>query len=280
MDATLSNVKRLLKTGGVLILKEATQKTAASAMTFGLLEGWWVFEDPENRLPGSPLISPENWRDLLGGQGFEKISTVSDHASGHLILARSDGDIDDEREKVFVLSAKNEERLQAYGLDWIEFLKKEESVSLSDLAYTSQIGREAMAYRLAILADSPAALASGLRNCFENKENKHVYIGNTDKRQKSGRTAEQDSIERAIKERKLSELARLWASGSDVPWRLLYTHPPNVISMPTYPFARDRYWIVEPSKERTDIPKEKKPGRRAVVAEQSAPPVLSGSSPF
>ncbi len=280
MDTTLYNVKSLLKTGGVLVLKEATQKSTAASMTFGLLEGWWLFKDPENRLSGSPIISFEKWHDILKSQGFEKIlSRTGNNLSEHLIIAQSDGIItkDDEKRKIFILSAKNKERLQAYSLNLIDFLEKRESVSLSDIAYTLQCGREAMEYRLAITADNREALVSGLKDYCENIKNKNLYFGNIDKKQKSGHRDEQNLIENTIKEKRLSELARLWVSGSDIEWRLLYTYLPNVISLPTYPFAKERYWIVESSKEQTDVSEEKK---SEVVIEQSEPAVLSESLPF
>jgi acyl transferase domain-containing protein/acyl carrier protein len=54
-----------------------------------------------------------------------------------------------------------------------------------------------------------------------------------------------ESLIRGLIERKeLSRLAELWVNGAKIDWRLL--HEPDVprrISIPTYPFARERYWI-------------------------------------
>jgi len=42
----------------------------------------------------------------------------------------------------------------------------------------------------------------------------------------------------------LSKLAQLWVSGVEIDWQLLYGNPkPQRISLPTYPFAKERYWI-------------------------------------
>ena len=48
-------------------------------------------------------------------------------------------------------------------------------------------------------------------------------------------------------ERKLGKLGGLWAQGVEVDWEVLYgERRPRRISLPTYPFARERYWVPEP----------------------------------
>ena len=41
-------------------------------MTFGLLDGWWAFSDPELRLPDAPVVSPDGWRRVLPTAGFNE----------------------------------------------------------------------------------------------------------------------------------------------------------------------------------------------------------------
>jgi polyketide synthase PksN len=49
-----------------------------------------------------------------------------------------------------------------------------------------------------------------------------------------------------IQNRELDKLARLWASGLDFDWKILYsTSSHTLIPLPVYPFAHDRYWIRE-----------------------------------
>ena len=57
MGVTLQNCKALLRTGGLLIANELTTKTEFLTLTFGLTDGWWLFDDAERRIPGSPLLS-------------------------------------------------------------------------------------------------------------------------------------------------------------------------------------------------------------------------------
>ncbi|WP_439596798.1 SDR family NAD(P)-dependent oxidoreductase [Falsiroseomonas sp.] len=67
---SLARLRRLLRPGGLLLLNELTQAGAFASMTFGLLDGWWVFGDAEARLPDAPLLSLPQWRAALVEAGF------------------------------------------------------------------------------------------------------------------------------------------------------------------------------------------------------------------
>jgi len=47
----------LLRKGGLLIANELTAKTDFLTLTFGLTDGWWLFDDAKRRIPGAPLLS-------------------------------------------------------------------------------------------------------------------------------------------------------------------------------------------------------------------------------
>ena len=57
MSRTLQQCKALLRKGGLLIANELSAKTDFLTLTFGLTDGWWLFDDAEVRIPGSPIIS-------------------------------------------------------------------------------------------------------------------------------------------------------------------------------------------------------------------------------
>jgi len=91
---TLAHAKALLKPGGVLLLNEVTTRSIFAHVTFGLLEGWWKPADPDLRIPGSPLLSPERWSDLLEEAGFDRVRFPVPEAGAlgqQVIAARSDG---------------------------------------------------------------------------------------------------------------------------------------------------------------------------------------------
>ncbi|MFK4189531.1 SDR family NAD(P)-dependent oxidoreductase, partial [Streptomyces sparsogenes] len=96
LSDTLTRAKALLRGGGVLLLIEGTRPRHQLALIFGLTAGWWLFADPEQRLPRSPLASERQWRDVLAACGFTHISaaaptTEAGAAFQSVIAAVSDG---------------------------------------------------------------------------------------------------------------------------------------------------------------------------------------------
>jgi acyl transferase domain-containing protein/trans-aconitate methyltransferase len=72
---TLSNVRRLLTSQGMLILLEATSDQPWLDLIFGLTEGWWKFADLDLR-PSHPLLSRRKWFNLLAKQGFTQLASL------------------------------------------------------------------------------------------------------------------------------------------------------------------------------------------------------------
>ncbi|QUJ69465.1 SDR family NAD(P)-dependent oxidoreductase (plasmid) [Photobacterium sp. GJ3] len=68
---SLGHIKSLLKSDGWLILNELTAAQSPYTLTFGLLPGWWVFDDKQVRIPGSPLLSCSGWQTQLELAGFK-----------------------------------------------------------------------------------------------------------------------------------------------------------------------------------------------------------------
>jgi polyketide synthase PksM len=75
---SVSNIRALLKPGGVVILNEVVDFQVYSTLTFGLLEGWWLYEDSEIRIPNSPLLSAKAWSDVFKSCGFCSIASGND----------------------------------------------------------------------------------------------------------------------------------------------------------------------------------------------------------
>ncbi|HEX2099465.1 MAG TPA: phosphopantetheine-binding protein, partial [Candidatus Synoicihabitans sp.] len=54
----------------------------------------------------------------------------------------------------------------------------------------------------------------------------------------------EEAIDKWIAQRKLAKLAELWAKGFNLDWRKFHgRNTPPRMHLPTYPFAKDRYWI-------------------------------------
>jgi FkbH-like protein len=176
---------------------------------------------------------------------------------------------------VFVLSAKNRDRLQAHAAQTAAFLREtftmdpsteeggaglkqkkspdrglgEMDISLADVVFTSQVGREPMAERIAVIVDSVEELIRKLTGfaggddipgCFTGNVKESRVISELVNEEAAGETF----VNSLMRERQLKGLARLWVTGVEVDWKSLYCGAsPRMISMPTYPFARQRYWV-------------------------------------
>jgi acyl transferase domain-containing protein len=143
---------------------------------------------------------------------------------------------------LFALSAKNEERLREYVNRLLVHLGSEQDINLASLCYTLQVGREAMEERLATVVSDVNDLIDRLGDWSKRGSSPNISRGSFGPRrgsQMSSRLAKT-----AWGEQSLSELASMWAAGADVDWESLYpSNKPRRIGLPTYPFARERYWV-------------------------------------
>ncbi|MGH8259300.1 MAG: beta-ketoacyl synthase N-terminal-like domain-containing protein, partial [Steroidobacteraceae bacterium] len=90
----LRHAKGLLCERGVVLINEMTGGTLFTHVTFGLLPGWWAYEDEPLRVPGTPALSPRTWAWVLAAEGFRDIRqpAAAYHALGQQIIAAcSDG---------------------------------------------------------------------------------------------------------------------------------------------------------------------------------------------
>ncbi len=125
-------------------------------------------------------------------------------------------------------------------------------VNLADLAYTLQVGRQAMEERMLFIVKDVQDLITKLEDFIDNKNlNKHCYQGNVKQNKEIIKffAVDEDSKEllhKWILKGKLEKLAELWTTGLEMDWDLLYgDRKPRRISLPTYPFAKERYWITK-----------------------------------
>ena len=80
---SLTTVQKMLKQNGWLLLNEVTEVQEFHTLTFGLLKGWWLFEDEEVRMQDSPLLSPKMWEQILSETGFLDIAILSNYSESN-----------------------------------------------------------------------------------------------------------------------------------------------------------------------------------------------------
>jgi polyketide synthase PksN len=160
--------------------------------------------------------------------------------------------------QLFVLSAKDPERLEAQVQQYIEALSSAaETESFSSLIYTSQKGREPLEERLAIVAASRGELLEKLSLILTSGVRGRMGMESNDIYRGSASTAERNpladlitadmagaQLEQSAQTGQWKPTALLWAHGVQLPWDVLWRDKMvRPASLPGYPFARDRYWI-------------------------------------
>ncbi|MBN3884378.1 MAG: amino acid adenylation domain-containing protein, partial [Nostoc sp. JL34] len=91
---TVRNVKAAMREGGQVFVNEISGNSLFSHLTFGLLEGWWRFEDAEMRIPGCPALNSHTWKQVLQEEGFDAVKFPVEfaHDLGHqIVVATSNG---------------------------------------------------------------------------------------------------------------------------------------------------------------------------------------------
>ncbi|MCH2193536.1 SDR family NAD(P)-dependent oxidoreductase [Kordia sp.] len=150
--------------------------------------------------------------------------------------------------QLILLSAKNKASLQQYTNQLLTYLGKHKNEALSDIAFTLQVGREAMSERLAFLAKDRKELMQQLKSWRNNQPAQNAYESKHEEGAIKKRFSkhEKEYLQFLLDKKNLSEIAGMWIEGADVDWQKLYTHTkPKRISLPTYPFAKESYWITE-----------------------------------
>ncbi|PKM96399.1 MAG: hypothetical protein CVU84_01410 [Firmicutes bacterium HGW-Firmicutes-1] len=188
---------------------------------------------------------------------YPRRAAVSSFGAGgsnsHVILEEYKNIEDHQRypeiEYMIILSAKNSERLKVYAKEFCDFLEKADQISMRDMAYTLQVGRDAMEERLALVIATKDELKRKLTAFYNQEDTSFIHQNNIKKDKNKAKLlvdgkAGQAFINTLLYENELERLAALWVIGIEIDWNLLYKgFKPNRLPLPTYPFALERYWI-------------------------------------
>ncbi|MBB4302684.1 acyl transferase domain-containing protein/enoyl-CoA hydratase/carnithine racemase/aryl carrier-like protein [Rhodobium orientis] len=124
--------------------------------------------------------------------------------------------------------------------------------ALADIAYTLQVGREPMDARLGIIAASLDDLQEKLGGWLADRSAPTgVFAGNAGGPNNGFAALSADEvlaevIARAWATGRAETLLRLWVEGVEIEWPALRAEDrARIVSLPTYPFERTKYWIPE-----------------------------------
>ncbi|TCN57665.1 SDR family NAD(P)-dependent oxidoreductase [Flavobacterium circumlabens] len=221
-------------------------------------------------IPGNPhLENPNKYLQLKGtpfylqketgywptSGNLPRVAGISSFGAGgsnaHILVSEYDNDkkkrYDGSQQAVIVLSAQNRERLKQRAADLYSYIVKHSFENLHDIAYTLQNGRNEMEDRLAIIASNIEELANKLVSFINdenrNSEGENIFTTSEMQGQKKALLTPED-IEEMIKVGQLGFVALHWVNKQPINWLLLYRETkPHKISLPTYPFTKERYWF-------------------------------------
>ncbi|WP_438426441.1 SDR family NAD(P)-dependent oxidoreductase [Aquimarina macrocephali] len=232
--------------------------------------------NPYINLKGSPLYivdKTQNWETIKDDQDntLPRRAGVSSFgfggANSHIVLEEyipkeDHSPVESEEPHIIVLSAKTEDRLKVYAQLLYDHVEKHND-NLSDLAFTLQIGRDEMAERLGLVVSSAEQLKEKLSVYLSRKENiEDVFYGRVKQNNSSdfidsegNNDSSETLIDKYFRDKSYSNLAEAWVKGINIDWMQLYKQAtPRRISLPTYPFARERYWfnLADSEKSKSD----------------------------
>ncbi|MEJ8302800.1 SDR family NAD(P)-dependent oxidoreductase, partial [Saccharibacillus sacchari] len=162
---------------------------------------------------------------------------------------------------IILLSALNNERLHEKAKQLRSYImQKKGNLRLEEIAYTLQVGRQHMGERVAFIAEDIDSLIKKLTDFMDGYGlEEGIYKGNVRENEKTLKlilsgVSGTDFMHSIYKNQELDKLAQLWVWGSEGDWKS--TQSTNkLIYLPSYPFAKKRFWA-SPSKPEALIEKK------------------------
>lgn len=164
--------------------------------------------------------------------------------------------------RLFVLSARDSVRLAGYVGAYIDFLRDflrgpASPGAFANLVFTSQVGRQGLGERLAIVAASHEELLTKLEMVHKTgireklgMESKGIFYGRSNPADKNALAGlvtpdmAQMQLAQSLQSGEWKPAALLWVHGVTLPWDALWQRSgARRISAPAYPFAKVRHWI-------------------------------------
>src|SRR5260370_20585051 len=173
---------------------------------------------------------------------------------------------DEQASQAILLSGKTAEalvqraaRLHSYIAGQSQGSNQLQRHSLVELAYTLQVGRDPMDERLAFVASDFPDIEEKLAAFLEGIGVSGGYRAAIFHRLCRARANSSEET--------LDGLARAWAQGEEVDWASRFGElRPKRLSLPGYPFARDRCWIQSANNEGI-LPAPSSEGRRELLSQ-------------
>ncbi len=163
-----------------------------------------------------------------------------------------------DEKQVIVLSARTKNSLLRNADNLRKYIseRKENNISLASIAYTLQVGREELSERISFVCINVEEFIKKLDNICAGINDDSIYYGSV---QTNGvivlksDNGNDDSDDAKTQVLDPDTIARDFVDGKKILWDLLHKdHVPKRISLPTYSFEKERFWLTyNKKKEKT-----------------------------
>ena len=207
-------------------------------------------KNPLVEFDGSPFYintQQSQWQSVDGKPRMAAINSFGHSGTNaHMVvrehLAEAQAPATQSGPWLIALSAKAPEQLTERAEQLLKCLNNQQP-DMTAMAYTLQVGREAMEERLALVAGSAEDLKAKLQSWLAGNSGNGIHQGHAKHNNELLEALDADRIEAWLAANDTEELAKYWSKGLVVDWSRLYDAQVGRIHLPVYPFAKERYWL-------------------------------------
>jgi acyl transferase domain-containing protein len=188
------------------------------------------WSSPKNSPKDSPRRAAVNGLGLMG-------------TNAHVVLEEAPGaarrELPARTQYLLPISASSHAALRQraqHMLAWLDFLDREAETQLTDICYTAAVRRSHLSHRIVVAGRNATEIRDRLRDHLSGTQPTEPPI------EKSLRFNDLELGTGLMPGTSLDSFCRLYASGSVLDWRQLYPVG-NLVSLPSYPWQRERFWI-------------------------------------
>lgn len=197
-----------------------------------------------NNSPFYVLKELEEWKRPQSGYRMAAISSFGLSGTNcHMVVQEPPVrkcTVSKRKNYLIVFSAKTEHALAKKLDDMLSWLMKNKNVDLCDVAYTLQVKRSHFNKRISVIASDINDLISKL----ERLKAQNWQSENNKLNEKYSVSDVKERLAYNDDDFSLGLLRDFYCNGYEIDWKeWVFLNNGNVISMPTYSFERERYWI-------------------------------------